>query len=98
MANCSHQRKMRLFVVSVTKSLRLSNKVSSYSSSSPVFILCDKCYWCATYFDKTRGPINNNCPHCNAGIELSIFPIMSNESFTFDYNERRGVELQSGSR
>jgi len=43
-------------------------------------------------------PINNNCPQCSNGIELSILPIMSNESFTFDYNERRGVELQFGSR
>jgi len=79
-------------------SLRLSNKVSNYSSSSPVFILCDKCYWCAPYFDKDRRPIDNNCPHCSAGIELSSFPIVSDESFTFDYNERHGVELQFGSR
>jgi hypothetical protein len=31
------------------------------SSSPPIFILCDKCYWCATYFDKTKIPIDNNC-------------------------------------
>jgi len=79
-------------------SLRLSNKVRNRSSSLPLFILCDKCYWCATYLDKTMRPINNNCPQCSNGIELSILPIMSNESFTFDYNERRGVELQFGSR
>jgi hypothetical protein len=72
--------------------------VTDNQSSLPVFILCDKCYWCATYLDKTRGPIYNKCPHCSARIELSSFPIMSNESFIFDYNERRGVELQFGSR
>jgi hypothetical protein len=27
-----------------------------HSSSPPIFILCDKCYWCATYVDKTRIP------------------------------------------
>jgi hypothetical protein len=65
------------------------------SSSPPVFILCDTCYWCATYFDKTRIPRENKCPQCNANNnELSSFPIMPNESFTFDYNDKRGVELE----
>jgi hypothetical protein len=65
------------------------------SSSPPIFILCDRCYWCATYFDKTRMPMDNNCPQCNANNgELTSFPIMSNESFTFDYNDKRGLELE----
>lgn len=25
---------------------------------------------------------------------LSSFPVLPNESFTFDYNEKRGVELE----
>ena len=64
------------------------------SSYPPIFILCDACYWCATYFDKTRIPAENKCPQCNANNdELTSLPIMSNESFTFDYNDKRGVEL-----
>jgi hypothetical protein len=64
-------------------------------SSLPIFILCDKCFWCATYVDKTRIPGENRCPQCNANNnELTSFPIMSNESFTFDYNSKRGVELE----
>jgi hypothetical protein len=64
-------------------------------SSSPIFILCDSCYWCATYFDKTKVPIDNICPECSVNYnELTSFPIMSNESFTFGYNEKRGVELE----
>ena len=31
--------------------------------TQPIFILCDTCYWCATYFDKTRTPLDNNCLH-----------------------------------
>ena len=66
-----------------------------YQSSSPIFILCEICYWCATYFDKTRIPIDNKCPQCSANNnELTSFPIMSNESFTFDHNDKRGVELE----
>jgi hypothetical protein len=59
------------------------------------FILFDSCYWCATYFDKTKVPIDNICPECSINNnELTSFPIMSNESFTFGYNEKRGVESE----
>jgi hypothetical protein len=78
------------------ESQRLISKTRDRSlSSQPIFILCDTCYWCATYFDKTRTPLDNNCPQCNANNnELTSFPIMSNESFTFDYNDKVGVELE----
>jgi hypothetical protein len=65
------------------------------SSSPPIFILCDKCYWCATYFDNRRIPTDNNCPQCNANSnQLTSFPIASNESFTVNYNDKHGVELE----
>ena len=75
---------------------RLIAKTRDRSPSSlPIFVLCDTCYWCATYFDKTKIPIDNNCPQCNANNnELTSFPVVSNESFTFDYNDKRGVELE----
>ncbi len=39
--------------------------------------------------------MDNNCPQCNANNnELTSFPIMANESFTFDYDDKRGVELE----
>ena len=65
------------------------------SSSPPIFILCDNCYWCATYLDKTRIPGENRCPQCDANNnELTSFPIISNEAFIFDYNDKHGVELE----
>jgi hypothetical protein len=65
------------------------------SSSPPIFILCDRCYWCATYFDNRRLPRDNKCLQCNAnGSQLTSFPIASNESFTFNYNDKRGVEFE----
>ena len=68
-------------------------------SSPPIFILCDSCYWCATYFDKTRTPVNNICPQCGTNNnELTSFPIMSNEAFTFDYNDKHGEELEFKAR
>jgi hypothetical protein len=69
------------------------------SSSSPIFILCDKCYWCATYVDSRRIPAGNICPQCNTNSnELTSFAIMPNESFTFDFNNNRGIELEFRSR
>ena len=79
-------------------SLKLRDTICNRSSLLPMFILCDKCYWCATYIDNSRTPVNNNCPRCNDNIELSVFPITSNESFTSDYNEKRRTELQFNSR
>jgi hypothetical protein len=75
----------------------LIDKIHDQSStlSPPIFVLCDECYWCATYFDKTRIPLDNTCPHCGTNnSELSSFPIMSNEAFPFDYKCKRGVELE----
>ena len=79
----------------VTTSFELTNKKHNSYSLPPIFILCDKCYWCATYLDKTMIPVDNSCPQCNTdNTELSSLPIMSNESFTIDYSEKRGVELE----
>ena len=67
----------------------------SISSLPPIFILCDVCYWCATYFDKVRIPADNVCPQCGSNNnELTCFPIASNESFTVNYNKKRGIEFE----
>ena len=40
-------------------------------------------------------PVDNTCPQCGANnSELTSFPIVSNESFTFDYNDKRVLELE----
>ena len=72
---------------------------NSDSILSPIFILCETCHWCATYFDKNRllpegNEYNNKCPECYSVGTLSSFPISSNEAFTFNYTHNRGVELE----
>jgi hypothetical protein len=68
-------------------------------SAPPVFIVYDRCYWCATYFNNTTIPADNNCPQCNANSnELTSFPIASNKSFTFNYNDKHGVEVEFNHR
>jgi hypothetical protein len=61
-----------------------------------IFVLCESCHWCGTYLNKSYLPADK-CPHC-FGIELSTFPILPDEAFTFNYNEKRGVELFFGRR
>ena len=60
-----------------------------------IFMLCETCYWCATYLDKTRVIVK--CPVCSASV-LSSFPIRPDESFVFSYDAKRGVELDFGRR
>jgi hypothetical protein len=48
---------------------------------------------CSTYFDKSRLP-TEKCPVCLNEVEMSSFTILPNEAFTFNYNDKRGVELE----
>jgi hypothetical protein len=93
---CHHKRLFRWSVHA--KRIGDGDDASDRSSELPIFVLCDRCYWCATYFDKTRITVGQSCPQCNNTAELTSFPIMSNESFTFDYSVKRGVELEFGSK
>ena len=47
-----------------------------------------------TYLDKSRVP-DRRCLVCD-NISISTFPILPNEEFTLNYNEKRGVELAAG--
>ena len=68
------------------------NKKKKYGSIEDIFILCETCHWCATYFDKSRLP-TEKCLIC-LNTEMSSFPILPNEAFTFNYNDKRGVDLE----
>ena len=65
---------------------------SSHLQSAPLFVLCERCYWCATFLDKNRlleeegidDDKSKICPRCDD----------INESFTFNYTVKRGIELQ----
>jgi len=55
-----------------------------------IFVLCDTCYWSATFFTKLMLPAENRCPQCQ-NTELSSFPILPNESFIWNHSEKRGI-------
>jgi hypothetical protein len=69
--------------------------VSKTTPQPSIFILCEACRWCATYLDKTKA--KDRCIVCFSAV-LSSFPIMPDESFTFSYDEKHGVEMDFGRR
>lgn len=54
------------------------------------FLICDFCFWAASAISIRRHDVVA-CPQCSATI--SRIPLADNETFTFNYDERRGVEL-----
>ena len=97
--NTIQSNKGYLFVIAVyqiTSKLATNYKIKKYGSVEDIFILCETCHWCATYFDKSRLP-TEKCPIC-LNVEMSSFPILPNEAFTFNYNDKHGVELEFGPR
>jgi hypothetical protein len=75
-------------LASDSSSDRLANK-----SRERIFVICDACFWATTYLDKSRLPVHDSrCSRCQE-IGLSSFPVLADESFTYTYSERRGIEL-----
>jgi hypothetical protein len=60
------------------------------------FVICNSCYWCASYF--SINDLNSpsqvlRCHLCNSH-NTELIPISSNESFKINYNVTRGMELE----
>jgi len=58
------------------------------------FLICDFCFWAASAISTRRHDIMV-CPQCEALI--SRIPLTEKESFTFNYDKKRGVELDFAS-
>lgn len=55
------------------------------------FLLCESCFWCASYFSIYREVVTK-CPICgNDNVES--LPISHNEVYSFNYDPKRGVTL-----
>ena len=66
----------------------------AYKSNERIFVVCDACFWATTYLDKSRlSVLDSRCSRCQE-VELSSFPILANESFTYTHSEKRGLELR----
>jgi hypothetical protein len=77
----------------VTGPSRKEQTIPNTKEKETIFILCDTCYWSATYFTQFMLPAEDRCPSCQ-NTELSSFPILPNESFISNYSEKTGLELE----
>ena len=59
------------------------------------FLICDFCFWAASAICTRRHDVVT-CPQCDAVV--SKIPLADNESFTFSYDIKRGVELDFAAR
>jgi predicted Zn-ribbon and HTH transcriptional regulator len=64
------------------------------SSVQVYFVLCEKCYWCASIFNTTRANLTK-CPSCYSH-NIEFIPICSKEVYKFDYSTKSGVTLEFG--
>ena len=66
-----------------------------------IFILCEDCMWSVTSLDKSRLIMaigkDGICPVCHQD-QLSSFPIISTDSFTYGYSEKNGIEVKFSNR
>ena len=66
------------------------------STDNIYFIICNSCYWCASYFsvdDLEASSQVLRCHLCNSR-NTELVPISSNESFRINYNVTRGMEME----
>ena len=64
------------------------------------FVICNSCYWCASYFG--IGDLESlsrssshvlDCPICNSH-NIELMPIATDESFRIEYSLTRGMEME----
>jgi len=82
--------------------MHMSSNVEINSNRNPkskerIFILCEDCMWSVTSLDKSRLFVdagkNGICPMCHQD-QLSSFPLITNDSFTYRYSEKNGIEVK----
>lgn len=56
------------------------------------FLLCNSCFWCASYIDVDKRVITD-WPCCN-NAKLESMPISDKEVYKFEYHPNRGVTLE----
>ena len=81
-----------------TNTDKLSNEKKRIITKQRHFLLCESCFWCASSIYLVS--MDWICPVCsnNNNNKVESIPIQNNEIYKFDYNQRRGVTLNSQNR
>jgi hypothetical protein len=65
-------------------------------STRRYFLICQKCFWCASFIDRVGDTQNLSvkiCPTCNDN-NIESLPLLYNERYHFEYTVARGVVLE----
>jgi hypothetical protein len=54
------------------------------------FLICDSCFWCASVLREDK--YESKCQSCGTQITSAI-PVMHNERFAYEVDEKRGITL-----
>lgn len=58
------------------------------------FVICNSCYWCASYFIiDEKSSLIPNCNKCKSS-DTEIIPISTDESFRIGHSQTRGMEIE----
>ena len=82
------------------KKAKLENNEILQPIDKIYFVICNSCYWCATYFgiDNLESLSESSshvldCPICNSH-NTELIPISTDESFRIEYSLTRGMEIE----
>jgi hypothetical protein len=69
-------------------------------SNQIYFVICNSCYWCASYFGindleslSTSSPHVLDCQICNSH-NTELIPISTDESFRVEYSATKGMKME----
>jgi Zn finger protein HypA/HybF involved in hydrogenase expression len=96
---------MALIRLNIAYDLRLKKaKLENNEILQPIdkiyFVICNSCYWCASYFSiddleslSASSSHVLDCPICNSH-NTELIPISTDESFRIEYSLTRGMEIE----
>lgn len=74
----------------------IQTKEEDESTSRKYFMICQTCFWCASYID-IMGNIDslpyNVCPTCNH-TTIELLPLSNGEHYRFENSATRGIILE----
>jgi hypothetical protein len=72
------------------------NSTSVLSVNQIYFVICNSCYWCASYFGTNSLKSSSHildCRACNSR-NIEFIPVETDESLRIQYNHSRGMEIE----
>jgi len=60
-----------------------------FNYQNRLFVLCESCYWTATFFTKIE---RYECPVCQSK-DIALIPLNLDEKYDYKYEQMRGLQI-----